>query len=160
MTPYLPIKAWCYINNSNELQIFMCPRATNSISPQDCFIYEFNRMCLNIFVAISLISHKKIKRYAEEKKGWKSLSTALSAHCMPMVSRELTLTFIIYGFSLASTLQVHFCIVEDEKLQIQNTTYRFTYHFIFTQNSTDVWENFLKRDFFCARLSEECHTHS
>lgn len=77
MTQYLPIKARYYINNSNELQIFMCPQATNSISPQDCFIYEFNRMCLNIFVAISSISHKKIKWYAEEKKERKSLSTAL-----------------------------------------------------------------------------------
>lgn len=73
----LPIKAWNYINNSNELQILMCPQATNSISPQDCFIYEFNCMCLNIFVAISLISHKKIKWYAEEKKERKSLCTAL-----------------------------------------------------------------------------------
>lgn len=44
----------------------MCPQATNSISLQDCFIYEFNCMCLNIFVAVSLISHKKIKWYAEE----------------------------------------------------------------------------------------------
>ena len=67
MTRYLAIKTSYDINNSNELQIFMSPQATNSISLQDCFIYEFNYMYLNIFVAVSLISHKKIKRYAEEK---------------------------------------------------------------------------------------------
>lgn len=150
MTQYLPIKAWCYINNSNELQIFMCPRATNSISPQDCFIYEFNRMCLNIFVAISLISHKKIKRYAEEKKGWKSLSTALSAHCMPMVSREFTLTFSIYGFSLASYLASSFLHrwgwkVADSKHNIQV----YLSFYFYTEQHRCLRKFFKKRLFLC-----------